>query len=743
MRKALSVILAASAIAFACRSPQPAPAPPSPAAPPSAERLPSSIGEAGALHDDAARYAAALEHLTRSPDPDTARLARALYALDRAAAGDHHGAIPLLEGAAAESPLLAPMLLVELAKTRAAAGDAGGALDSARSVIASYPDSGSAAEARLLAPALALRSGDPFAAANLLDAALSVQIDSFSEARLTALADELDALHRPDLALRTRLSLVERNPHGRLFEQTFPRVLRPEGVASPFDTMTVSQLASLAERFGKAGHADEGLELVRLLRARDVQGASLDRLRIATARLLFRLRRYEEMLAIRLDPKSPYRAEYQLMRARAYWRLDRDEEFLQLVNATIRQPPSPEADAEARELLARYHAVASGDHEKSASIFGALVARGDTGFDGELLWEQAWQLLLAGDGDAALAALDRYLRGWPDASYTANALFWKSVLLGERGDVAGRDEAFAALVRERPYDYFTWRARAIAGLAAPEGDSIAGAPPFPDITSSPRLSDARAARAAELAAIGLHAHAAREWSSLARAYPGDAAIAFNHADALARAGDANRAIQILLSEFRDVVRHGASSVPPRFWQILYPRANWDAITESAKKRDLDPWLVAAIIRQESAFDPGVVSGAGAVGMMQIMPVEASRIASSEGVAREIAREQLFDPATNIELGAIELRGLLDRQGGNETLAVASYNAGEAAVKRWTGRRPIEADLDRFVETIPYAETRLYVKIVMKNREEYRRIYGEGSEPATGQRPEAGAGAERR
>ncbi|MGK2856946.1 MAG: transglycosylase SLT domain-containing protein [Thermoanaerobaculia bacterium] len=721
-------MLLLTTIALACRSPQPAPAPPAaPAAPPRAESLPSGISEALQLRDDEARFERALQHLTRSADVATARHARALRALDRAATGDAREAIRLLESAAAESPLLAPILLVEAAKAHAAAGDHLGALDAARAVFSTYPESGASAEAKILAPAFALRYGDPFVASSLLDAALRVPLDSSSEAQLAALADNLEAQHRPDLALRVRRHLVESYPHGRLLEQMFPLVLSPEGVASPFDTMTVSQLATLAERLARFGHADEGLELIALLRRRATSGSGGERVRIASARLHYRLREYESMLAISIDRKSQYFAEFQTMRARALWRLGRDAEFLRLVNETIKRPPTSGAELEARELLARFHAVERADHETAAKIFGVIVARGSSGAQGEMLWELAWQQLLAGRQDDALATLDRYVRNFPDADYTTNALFWKGKLLEARGDLAARDAAFDRLVRERPYDYFSHRARAIRSLPGVEGSSIADAGAFPDVDSSPRLADVRVERARELAALDLHEHAAREWSSLAAAYPSDAAVSFHRADALARAGEANRAIQILLRDFRDVVRHGARDVPPRFWQILYPRANWDEITATSSKRALDPWLVAAIIRQESAFEPSVISGAGAVGLMQIMPEHASRIASAETPGREVSRDELFDPATNIGLGTIELRALLDRLDGNDVLAVASYNAGETAVRRWTARRSIDADLDRFVESIPYAETRLYVKIVMKNREEYRRVYGEGAE----------------
>jgi soluble lytic murein transglycosylase len=109
-----------------------------------------------------------------------------------------------------------------------------------------------------------------------------------------------------------------------------------------------------------------------------------------------------------------------------------------------------------------------------------------------------------------------------------------------------------------------------------------------------------------------------------------------------------------------------------------------------------------------------------VGLMQIMPEEAARIAAAGGLG-EVTRESLFDPATNIAVGAAEYSQKLQRWNGNHTLAIASYNAGEDAVSGWIERTPLD-DMDVFVESIPYAETRLYVKTVTRNRSEYERIY---------------------
>jgi soluble lytic murein transglycosylase len=114
--------------------------------------------------------------------------------------------------------------------------------------------------------------------------------------------------------------------------------------------------------------------------------------------------------------------------------------------------------------------------------------------------------------------------------------------------------------------------------------------------------------------------------------------------------------------------------------------------------------------------------------MQIMPAEAQSIAARGGISDTVTRETLFDPETNIAVGAAEFAQKLEIMGGNPIRAIAAYNAGEEAVGRWIAQTPGD-DIDLFVESIPYAETRLYVKTVTRNRSEYRRIYEASSNAA--------------
>jgi soluble lytic murein transglycosylase len=207
---------------------------------------------------------------------------------------------------------------------------------------------------------------------------------------------------------------------------------------------------------------------------------------------------------------------------------------------------------------------------------------------------------------------------------------------------------------------------------------------------------------------------------LAAKYADNPGVQFMLADVYVRGGEPFKANGVLQRVFRPFVRHGGMNIPPRFWQILFPLPYWETVRAEAERRGLDPYLVASIIRQESGFEPSTVSNAGAVGLMQIMPEEASRIAAAASLGG-VSRDDLFDPAKNIAVGAAEYSQKLALMNGNQTLAIASYNAGEAAVQQWADKTPI-ADRDLFIESIPYAETRLYVKTVTRNQFEYRRIY---------------------
>src|SRR3954453_3086661 len=154
-------------------------------------------------------------------------------------------------------------------------------------------------------------------------------------------------------------------------------------------------------------------------------------------------------------------------------------------------------------------------------------------------------------------------------------------------------------------------------------------------------------------------------------------------------------------------------------EFAVPLRHDDIIRQQARQKDLDPALIAAVIYQESRFRDQT-SHAGARGLMQITPQTADAIAKHSGGVR-FKQEDLSDPQINISYGAYYLRLLIDHYGGNETLAIAAYNAGIGNVDRWVASAG-GADNFRTVEHIPFPETRAYVENVLQRREDYRNNY---------------------
>ncbi|HEB72625.1 MAG TPA: lytic transglycosylase domain-containing protein, partial [Nitrospirae bacterium] len=162
-----------------------------------------------------------------------------------------------------------------------------------------------------------------------------------------------------------------------------------------------------------------------------------------------------------------------------------------------------------------------------------------------------------------------------------------------------------------------------------------------------------------------------------------------------------------------------------FWRLYYPITGWEEISRQSKERGVDPFLVLAVIRQESAFDPKALSPANARGLMQLIPRTAKRIYEKLEMNKKSGApfhpDVLFDPKVNIALGVSHLAELISFYNGSPAPALAAYNAGRKAVDRWLKINSDKPE-DEFIENIPYSETGEYVKRVMRNWILYKRIY---------------------
>jgi len=180
-----------------------------------------------------------------------------------------------------------------------------------------------------------------------------------------------------------------------------------------------------------------------------------------------------------------------------------------------------------------------------------------------------------------------------------------------------------------------------------------------------------------------------------------------------------QAIRYLKRYAPDYLYIPIESAPADFWRLAFPRAYWAEVEKHAKANQVDPYVLAALIRQESEFDPKATSTANARGLAQILPSTGRELSRRLGIKYSTSR--LFQPDTNLRLGAYYLKSIADRFDGRWEAALAAYNAGPRRANEWLMwgdfRDPAE-----FIEAVPFSQTRNYVQIVLRNAGIYRRIY---------------------
>ena len=170
-------------------------------------------------------------------------------------------------------------------------------------------------------------------------------------------------------------------------------------------------------------------------------------------------------------------------------------------------------------------------------------------------------------------------------------------------------------------------------------------------------------------------------------------------------------------------KDGEKNLSEPFWKHFFPLAHAGIIQKISKGYNIDPYFVKGLIRQESLFEAQALSGAGARGLMQIMPETGKKLYGASGPhAKPFDEELLFEPGLNIALGIKYLSQLNQRFGNNGTHILISYNAGPHVLKKWLKRFRNIDDPDVFIESIPYPETRRYVKHVLRNHGVYKLLY---------------------
>ena len=233
--------------------------------------------------------------------------------------------------------------------------------------------------------------------------------------------------------------------------------------------------------------------------------------------------------------------------------------------------------------------------------------------------------------------------------------------------------------------------------------------------------DTRIIKADQLSNIGLGEWAMKELTTAGEKAPDSPKINLAIAQIYRSNDDNVRALNTLRRSFPDYSQMKPEEMTRAQWDVFYPLAHWDIIVQESKGRNLDPYQVAGLIRQETVFITRARSSANAYGLMQVLVPTARLTARRYGVSREITVESLYEPRLNIHLGTAYLRDQIDKFGRIEYVA-AAYNAGPGRAVQWKASLP--PDIDEWAEAVPFKETRGYIQGVVRNRLQYLRLYDE-------------------
>lgn len=643
------------------------------------------------------------------PKPGADREARATAALRSAAEGAQRGegalAAQRFDGVAAEFPELADHAGLLAADAWLAAGRAPEAEASARRALAQVPATAiGAALFEALGRARAEQSDAAGARAAWRESLARSSADGSDATRLQLAASLADAgsIEAAAAELRTLwVGAADRaagDEAGRRLDALERRAGQP--------LRTAEDQRRRGDRLFDRQRSEAALAAYDAALAAGIEGADRSLAQRRRADSLFRLRRYREaeaaFAALGGDPDA------RVWRARSLARADRVDEAIVQLESIGNEPHGP-TSAWAR-YLAGLLQEGRGQHERARVLFAASVDGADAQVAAQALWRLGWSAYTGGDPATARRRFRALIAVHEDPLDRLAARYWAArALESEDAEEAARE--LAEIAAEYPFSYYGWRAAARSD-AAP----VARAP---IVDGDAALDDRDLFAPRVLIAAGLREAGQRALQPLeSRAANVDDRIAIGRLHVAA--GDPHRAQTLVVDAYAERLARGVATGQRELWELAWP----DAFAAERRRArpsgsQLDPWFVAAIMREESGYRPDVVSVSGALGLLQLMPDTAARLARDAGIDG-FSASQLVRPELNLRLGALYLDQLSLRFDGALEAVAASYNAGPGAVSGW--RRGAPRPSDEWVEAIPYDETRGYAKRVLRSLHVYRTLY---------------------
>ncbi len=418
-----------------------------------------------------------------------------------------------------------------------------------------------------------------------------------------------------------------------------------------------------------------------------------------------------------LAAESAHQAEAHLHLGLALRGLGDQDAYVQSVRTMVGTFPQSPYTEEALNHLATYY-VLRDDDESGAQTFAALVQRFPGGkFAERAAWKAGWWAYRHDDMANAVKYFETGAANFPRSDFRPPWLYWSARAKENLGEKAGAIARYTLTVTDYRNSYYG--RLAVARLGADQRAVPLGVTESPAAKATPPPTERQIGF---LLSLGLHDLALSETQFARRVYGDSPALVATSAVAQYRAGRLRPGINAMKRAYPQYLAAGGESLPADVLRVLFPLDHWPLLEARANAQGLDPYLIAALAAQESTFDAGIRSSAGAIGLMQIMPATGRGFARKLGI-KPFSTGRLTEPEVNVAIGTQYFADLM-RQFGGAAYALAGYNAGESRVVRWRAERP-GLPTDEWIDDIPFPETQNYVKRILGTAEDYRRLYGGG------------------
>jgi soluble lytic murein transglycosylase len=507
--------------------------------------------------------------------------------------------------------------------------------------------------------------------------------------------------------------------------QELDRVAAPK-VPEPPTPERVQLDFGRAERLYSAGRyadARKAFDLVRSLLSGDERQMADLRL----AQCDYHLKRYpaaHDALRAYADRSRNRLQEAQFFLLNTIRQMGRKDEYLALVRAFVDGNPGHQfAEAALNELGTFW--ILENEDAKAADVFAEMYRLFPKGvYADRAAWKAGWWAYKGGQYAETIRIFESAAVSFPRADYRPSWLYWSARSRLAMNDRQAAEAGFRQVIADYRNSYYGRQATAeVERMLAPARPAGAGAiaparrtlPPTIVVIAPPP----NAKLITSLLSAGLYDDAILEVRKIQRIAGSSPLLDATIAYALNRKGDLRPAITQMRRAYPQFMAHGGEALPAPILEVIFPVDHWNLITKYSAPRKLDPFLMTALIAQESTFQEDVRSVANAYGLMQILPATGRRYAPSLGI-RPFRTARLTEAETNVRIGMAYFSDLM-RMFGHVAPALAAYNAGEHRVSRWLAERP-GVDQDEFIDDIPFPETQNYVKRIIGTAEDYRHLY---------------------